>query len=49
VQFKAIKVLCYLVLALHLTSAFPSRDTETLIGLPRPIHESVKTLKQVRL
>ncbi|NXD73366.1 STRP2 protein, partial [Eolophus roseicapillus] len=22
------------------------RDTETLIGLPRPIHESVKTLKQ---
>lgn len=26
----------------------PRRDTETLIGLPRPIHESVKTLKQVR-
>uniref|UniRef100_A0A8B9F4B5 Striatin interacting protein 2 n=1 Tax=Amazona collaria TaxID=241587 RepID=A0A8B9F4B5_9PSIT len=24
------------------------QDTETLIGLPRPIHESVKTLKQVR-
>uniref|UniRef100_A0A7M4E3F8 Striatin interacting protein 2 n=1 Tax=Crocodylus porosus TaxID=8502 RepID=A0A7M4E3F8_CROPO len=24
-----------------------SLDTETLIGLPRPIHESVKTLKQV--
>uniref|UniRef100_A0A672ZNQ7 Striatin interacting protein 2 n=1 Tax=Sphaeramia orbicularis TaxID=375764 RepID=A0A672ZNQ7_9TELE len=23
-------------------------DTETLVGLPRPIHESVKTLKQVR-
>uniref|UniRef100_A0A8C0F456 Striatin interacting protein 2 n=1 Tax=Bubo bubo TaxID=30461 RepID=A0A8C0F456_BUBBB len=23
------------------------QDTETLIGLPRPIHESVKTLKQV--
>lgn len=22
-------------------------DTETLVGLPRPIHESVKTLKQV--
>uniref|UniRef100_A0A665WEG2 Striatin interacting protein 2 n=1 Tax=Echeneis naucrates TaxID=173247 RepID=A0A665WEG2_ECHNA len=24
-------------------------DTETLVGLPRPIHESVKTLKQVLL
>lgn len=24
-------------------------DTETLVGLPRPIHESVKTLKQVRV
>jgi hypothetical protein len=23
------------------------RDTDTLVGLPRPIHESVKTLKQV--
>uniref|UniRef100_A0A8B9LRS2 Striatin interacting protein 2 n=1 Tax=Astyanax mexicanus TaxID=7994 RepID=A0A8B9LRS2_ASTMX len=23
-------------------------DTETLVGLPRPIHESVKTLKQVK-
>lgn len=26
---------------------FPS-DVETLVGLPRPIHESVKTLKQVK-
>lgn len=34
--------------ALYLPSVLPSRDTETLIGLPRPIHESVKTLKQVR-
>lgn len=33
---------------LYLPSVLPSRDTETLIGLPRPIHESVKTLKQVR-
>lgn len=24
-------------------------DTDTLVGLPRPIHESVKTLKQVRI
>ncbi|KAI6078810.1 Striatin-interacting protein 2 [Aix galericulata] len=32
--------------ALYLPSVLPSRDTETLIGLPRPIHESVKTLKQ---
>uniref|UniRef100_A0A8C2PDB9 Striatin-interacting protein 2 n=1 Tax=Capra hircus TaxID=9925 RepID=A0A8C2PDB9_CAPHI len=24
------------------------QDTDTLVGLPRPIHESVKTLKQVR-
>ncbi|KAF7474110.1 hypothetical protein GHT09_015220 [Marmota monax] len=25
------------------------RDTDTLVGLPRPIHESVKTLKQIAL
>ncbi len=24
-------------------------DTDTLVGLPRPIHESVKTLKQVSM
>lgn len=24
-------------------------DTDTVVGLPRPIHESIKTLKQVRL
>lgn len=23
-------------------------DTDTVVGLPRPIHESIKTLKQVR-
>lgn len=34
--------------SLTLTFFHPPRDTETLIGLPRPIHESVKTLKQVR-
>uniref|UniRef100_A0A8C3V8H9 Striatin interacting protein 2 n=1 Tax=Catharus ustulatus TaxID=91951 RepID=A0A8C3V8H9_CATUS len=28
------------------TEMFEHGDTETLIGLPRPIHESVKTLKQ---
>lgn len=27
---------------------FFSSDVETLVGLPRPIHESVKTLKQVK-
>lgn len=27
---------------------FPScSDTDTVVGLPRPIHESIKTLKQV--
>lgn len=31
---------CLVILAFH-------RDTDTLVGLPRPIHESVKTLKQV--
>uniref|UniRef100_H9GKX3 Striatin interacting protein 2 n=1 Tax=Anolis carolinensis TaxID=28377 RepID=H9GKX3_ANOCA len=29
-----------------LFTSFSSRDTDTLVGLPRPIHESVKTLKQ---
>lgn len=35
--FEAYDLVC---LAFH-------RDTDTLVGLPRPIHESVKTLKQV--
>lgn len=35
--FQVCDVVC---LAFH-------RDTDTLVGLPRPIHESVKTLKQV--
>lgn len=26
---------------------FPRSDTDTVVGLPRPIHESIKTLKQV--